>query len=240
MPPPPDTANPTRRIDDPKLAARAVFDTVRDGGVAIFRTDVGYAIVGHSPEAIARIYRLKQRSAAKPCGCFASREIFSALIKRDARADTLIDAVVDRHDMPISIVGRYDANHPLVTAAPAGARAMATKGATIDLLMNAGAIHDEIARLSLEHDLAVFGSSANASLAGSKFRFEDIEAEVRLGVDLAVDSGQTRYSHPDGLGSTIIDLDSMEPFRIGIHFETIRQIARNECGIDIPQTVRAA
>lgn len=236
----PETADPTRQIDDPLQAARAVFDTVRRGGVAIFRTDVGYAIVGHAPAAIARIYRLKQRSAAKPCGCFASRAILDALVMRDARADALVEAVVGRHDLPLSVVGRYDAGHPLIAGAPAAVRALATKGDTIDLLMNAGPIHDEIARLSLDAGMAVFGSSANASLAGSKFLFQDIEPEVRLGVDLAVDSGPTRYSHPDGLGSSIIDLDSMEPFRIGIHFDTIRAIARDECGIDIPQTVRAA
>ncbi|MGY6536946.1 MAG: Sua5/YciO/YrdC/YwlC family protein [Pararhodobacter sp.] len=236
----PESADPTCLIDDPIQAARAVFDTVRRGGVAIFRTDVGYAVVGHGPDAIARIYRLKKRSAAKPCGCFASRAILDSLIMRDARADALVQAVVGRHDLPLSVVGRYDAGHPLISGAPAAVRPLATKGETIDLLMNAGPIHDEIARLSLDAGMAVFGSSANASLAGSKFRFQDIEPEVRSGVDLAVDSGPTRYAHPAGLGSTIIDLDSMEPFRIGIHFDAIRDIARRECGIDIPQAVRAA
>lgn len=236
----PENPDPTCRIDDPHEGACAVVDTVQRGGVAIFRTDVGYAIVGHAPDAIARIYRLKQRSAAKPCGCFASRDILDSLIARDKRADALIEAVVGRHDLPLSIVGRFDPDHPLITGAPADARAMATKGNTIDLLLNAGAIHDEIARLSKQRGMAVFGSSANASLAGSKFRFEDIEPAVRLGVDLAIDSGASRYAHPDGLGSTIIDLDSMQPFRIGIHFETIRTIARTECDIDIPQAVKTA
>lgn len=227
-----------RKIDDPLEAARAVFETVEAGGVGIFRTDVGYAIVGHAPDAIARIYRLKQRSAEKPCGCFASLDILDQLIQRDARANALIDAVIRRHDLPLSIVGRYDAAHPLMAGAPAGSLAMATKGPTIDLLLNAGPIHDEIARLALEHGRAVFGSSANASLAGSKFRFDDIEPEVRLGVDLAVDSGPTRYSHPNGLGSTILDLDSLQPLRIGIQFDAIREIARIECGLHIPATTR--
>jgi len=235
-----DPKSPARRIDDPLLAARAVFDIVKAGGVGIFRTDVGYAIVGHAPEAIARIYRLKQRSFAKPCGCFASLDILDQLVTSDARADALVDAVVRLHGLPLSIVGQYDAAHPLMAKAPAASLGMATKGQTIDLLLNAGPIHDEIARLALDHGLAVFGSSANASLAGSKFRFDDIEPEVRLGVDLAVDSGPTRYSHPDGLGSTIIDLDSLQPFRIGIHFDKIREIARTECGVDIPNAARAA
>jgi hypothetical protein len=54
------------------------------------------------------------------------------------------------------------------------------------------------------------------------------------GVDLAADSGPTKYSHPDGLGSTIIDLETFRPFRVGILFDRIRAIAAEECGIDIP------
>lgn len=229
-----------RRIDDPLAAAEAVFDTVRAGGVAIFRTDVGYAIVGHAPEAIERIYALKARSPAKPCGCFASLAIFDRLIDCDARARALVQSVVSGHGLPLSIVGRYRPTDPLIAGAPAASLARATKGGTIDLLLNAGPIHDEIARRAAESGMAVFGSSANASLAGSKFRFEDVEPEVRLGVDLAVDSGPTRYSHPQGLGSTIIDIDSFQPLRIGIRFDEIRRIAREDCGIAIPDRIAAA
>ena len=39
--------------------AQRLFDTVREGGVAIFPVSVGYAIVGHAEEAIQRAYRVK-------------------------------------------------------------------------------------------------------------------------------------------------------------------------------------
>lgn len=228
-----------RRIDEPVAAARAVFDTVAGGGVAIFRTDVGYAIIGHAPAAIERIYALKARSASKPCGCFSNLDAFARLIDCDDRGHKLVETVVRGHDLPLSIIGRYRPDDPLIAGAPADSLRLATKGDTIDLLLNPGPIHNELARLSFESGMAVFGSSANASLTGSKFRFEDIEPEVRLGVDLAVDSGPTRYSHPSGMGSTIIDLDSMRPLRIGIRFDDIRRIAAESCGIDIPDRVEA-
>jgi tRNA A37 threonylcarbamoyladenosine synthetase subunit TsaC/SUA5/YrdC len=218
--------------DDAVAAGRAVFDCVRGGGVAIFRTDVGYAIVGHAPEAIERIYAIKARSAAKPCGCFASLAHFRRMIRAEPDGIALVEAVL-RHGLPLSIVGRYDPADPLIAHAPEASLARASKGGTMDLLMNAGPIHDEIARLSIEHGIAVFGSSANASLAGSKFRFDDIEAEVRDGVDLALDMGPTRYSDPNGRGSTIVELDTFRSLRDGIEFETIRRIARDECGRDI-------
>ena len=46
------------------------------GGVAIFKADVGYAIVGHTEPAIKRIYQAKQRSFSKPCGMFGSFAMF--------------------------------------------------------------------------------------------------------------------------------------------------------------------
>lgn len=225
-------AVPDQTGASPVEAARAVFDCVRAGGVAIFRTDVGYAIVGHAPEAIERIYALKARSAAKPCGCFASLAHFRRMIRAEPDGAALVGAVLG-HDLPLSIVGRYEPADPLIASAPPPSLARASKGGTMDLLMNAGPIHDEIARLSLEHGTAVFGSSANASLAGSKFRFEDIEAEVREGVDLALDMGPTRYTDPNGRGSTIIDIDTFRSLRDGIEFDRIRRIARDECGRDI-------
>ncbi len=66
----------------------------------------------------------------------------------------------------------------------------ASKSGTIDLLMNAGPIHDEIARLALESGNGVFGSSANMSLSGSKYDFKDVEIELRNKVDLALDGGK--------------------------------------------------
>lgn len=201
--------------------------------MAIFGTDVGYAIVGHTPDALRRIYELKTRSSDKPCGCFASTTHFSEMIDADDDARGLVSAVIDRHGLPLSVVGRYTEDHPLIAGTPAESLSRASRSGTMDLLMNAGAIHDEIARLSLAEGIAVFGSSANASLAGSKFALDDIEPRVRDGVDLAIDSGPTRYSDPRGLGSTIIDIDTFRSLRDGIHFEAIRRIARDECGRDI-------
>lgn len=217
--------------------AERIFRTVSRGGVAVFGVDVGYAIVGHGGDAIARIFAIKQRSFAKPCGCFGNWEMFEQIIDADARARRFVSAVIHDHGLPLSIVGRFRPDHPILANAPDFTRRHATKGSTMDLLMNAGARHDALAALALEHGIGVFGSSANMSLGGSKYAFEDVEPAVRSGADLALDCGATRYSHPQGLGSTIIDMDSMRPFRIGIAFDDIRRIAATECGMDIPGQV---
>ncbi len=213
--------------------ARSVFDTVSAGGTAIFRTDVGYAIVGHEPQAIAHIFAAKKRSFSKPCGCFGSLAMFDELIDAGQTARDFVRAVVTGHGLPLSIVGRYRPDHPIIARADPFVREHATRQGTMDLLMNAGPVHDEIARLALEAGRGVFGSSANISLSGSKYRFQDVEPELRRSVDLALDSGQTKYSHANGLGSTIIDLETFQPFRVGIRFDDISAIARQEFGIGI-------
>lgn len=223
----------TQHVD----TARRIFSTVADGGVGIFRTDVGYAIVGHAADAIARIFEVKQRAFSKPCGCFGSLDMFGEMIDCSETAREFVRAVIVDHGLPLSIVGRTRGDHPILRNADEFALKHATKSNTIDLLMNAGPIHAEIARLALENGKGVFGSSANQSLTGSKYSFDDIEEAVRNGVDLAIDSGPTKYSNPDGFGSTIIDLDTMRPFRIGICFNEICNIAADSFGIEIPPHV---
>lgn len=214
--------------------ARAVYDTAMAGGVAIFGTDVGYAIVGHTDQAIKKIYAAKERSFSKPCGCFGSLAMFDEFIIAEPKARDFVRAVIADHDLPISIVAPFRPDHPIFRTAAPFVLANATKAGTVDLLMNAGSTHDEIAALALESNKGIFGSSANRSLTGSKYYFADIEPEVREAVDLSLDRGRTRYSHPKGLGSTIIDLQTFSPFRIGICFDEIRGIASRLFQIDIP------
>lgn len=216
---------------------REVFETVRAGGTAIFRTDVGYAIVGHGEAAIRRIYDAKARSYSKPCGCFGSLAMYDEVIVAEARARAFVKAVVEEHDLPLSIVAPFRADHPIFRDAAPFVLANATKAGTVDLLMNAGPIHDAIADAALETGIGVFGSSANRSLTGSKYAFADIEQEVRDAVDLPRDDGPTKYSHPQGFGSTIIDLRTFRPFRIGICFDEIAAVAARSIGVEIERRV---
>jgi len=220
-------------------AGKRIFETVSSGGVGIFRTDVGYAIVGQTAPAIERIFAHKKRSYNKPCGCFGSLEMFDELIDCSPQAHDFVHAVIGKHGLPLSIVGRFRPEHPIIANADPFAVEHGTKGGTIDLLMNAGPIHGEIARLALESGRGVFGSSANMSLSGSKYDFETIEPELRNAVDTAIDGGSTRYSNPKGFGSSIIDLDTFRPFRIGIKFEEICAIAKAEFDVQIPADVTA-
>jgi len=67
----------------------------------------------------------------------------------------------------------------------------------------------------------IIGSSANRSLSGSKYRLADVEQEILAGADLVIDGGATRYSHPGGMGSTIVELPSYRVLRRGILLDEI-------------------
>lgn len=219
--------------------AARVLETLRRGGVAIFPVSVGYAVVGHDDDAIRRIYAAKQRSPAKPCGNFADWRLFTEIVEAGDRARQVVRAVTIEHDLPFSIVAPFRADHPHVLGLGPFALANATKAGTMDLLLNAGPLHDEIARLARESAFAVVGSSANLSLTGSKFRFEDIEAPVREAADLAIDYGLCPFHNTAGLGSTIVDLASFETIRVGCVYDRICTILESRFAIDLKAIMAA-
>jgi tRNA A37 threonylcarbamoyladenosine synthetase subunit TsaC/SUA5/YrdC len=225
---------------DPVADGRAVHEMAASGGIAIFKADVGYAIVGHAEPAIKRIYQAKQRSFSKPCGMFGSFAMFQEVIEIGEAGRDFVRAVIFDHNLPLSIVAPFRAGHPLFGSVASFVMANSSKAGTIDILMNAGPTHDEIARLALETSKPVFGSSANRSLTGSKFVFDDVEPEVRDVADIALDRGRCKYHNDKGLGSTIIDLRDFQPVRIGIAFSEIKAIAARTFGIEIPNQNKAA
>jgi tRNA A37 threonylcarbamoyladenosine synthetase subunit TsaC/SUA5/YrdC len=217
---------------DVKSDATRLLDTVAGGGVGIFPTDVGYAIIGNGESAIARIFACKQRSFDKACGMFSNWEMFLALATVGEREHAIVDTVIHQHGLPLSVVTPYRVEHRFFSKLTPLTRERSSRGDTIDMLLNAGALHGEIARLAWQREVPVLGSSANRSLSGSKYRLADVEAAVREEADLVIDYGETKYSHPTGMGSSIIALPSLKPIRKGIKFDEICEIIAERFGSD--------
>jgi tRNA A37 threonylcarbamoyladenosine synthetase subunit TsaC/SUA5/YrdC len=217
---------------DVRADATRLLDTVARGGVGIFPTDVGYAIIGNGECAIARIFACKQRSFEKACGMFSNWEMFLDVATVGERERKIVGTVIDEHGLPLSVVTPYRTDHPFFARLTPLTRERSSRGDTIDMLLNAGALHDEIARLAWERATPVLGSSANQSLSGSKYRLADVEQPVRHEADLVIDYGETKYSHPAGMGSSIIALPSLKPIRKGIKFDEICELIARRFGTD--------
>lgn len=207
-----------------KRDARRALDAIRSGGIAILPMDVGYSLIASRGEALERIFAAKQRAPTKYNAMLGSLETSRELHDLTAEQRDFVEAVTCDHDLPLGIIAPVCATHPLLRALdPLAARRSLYRG-TVCTLLNAGPFHAEICALSLAECVPLFGSSANRSMQGTKFRVEDIEADIREIADVTIDYGLRKY-HPYGASSTLIDMTTMTVVRRGSCFELIEDVA---------------
>jgi tRNA A37 threonylcarbamoyladenosine synthetase subunit TsaC/SUA5/YrdC len=101
------------------------------------------------------------------------------------------------------------------------------------MLMNAGPLLDVMARMSHAEATPVIGSSANLTLHGTKFRVEDIEADVIAAADVVIDYGLMRWNCY-GRSSTMIDFSDFSVVRHGVCFDLIADILKRHFDIVLP------
>jgi len=227
-------------IDPGELATHvsAMLNVLYDGGVGIAPLDVAYAIVGSRETAIKRIFAAKRRSYEKPSGLLSTWEMSQEIhLLPDDKRDMIRTLIVE-DDLPFSVVAPFDASHPFFHGVDPFVMANSTKAQTLDMLLNAGQFHDELARQSFGHGRPVFGSSANTSLTGSKYRLENVDLEVREAADISVDYGLSRYANPDGRSSTIIDFRDFTVIRPGVEFPRICAAFATRYGVTLTETDR--
>lgn len=217
-----------------------VLDVVAAGGVAIVPLDVAYAIVGAREDGIRRIFAAKRRSYDKPSGMFGDASLSAEIHRMDDDRHAMVASLVDDVGLPFSVVAPFRDDHPLFAGVDAFVMRNSTKIGTLDMLINAGQAHDAIARQSRARGFPVFGSSANTSLAGSKYRYADIEDEVRAAADLALDHGRSRYANPLGRSSTIVDFRDFTVIRVGVCFDRLTAAFQSRFNVTLRITERTA
>jgi hypothetical protein len=105
---------------------------------------------------------------------------------------------------------------------------------TLAMLVNGGALQDEIARLALEAGKPVMGSSANMTGQGTKCLVEDIEPEILKAADLVINYGRQKYNTPR-TSSTMYDFKNMRLLRYGAAYDVIKDAMQRFYGIDLPE-----
>lgn len=78
-----------------------------------------------------------------------------------------------------------------------------------------------------------FGSSANWSLHGTKFRVEDMEPQITAIADITINHGLMKY-HPWAASSTLLNCETLEVVRYGSCFENIADILNRHFGVALP------
>jgi tRNA A37 threonylcarbamoyladenosine synthetase subunit TsaC/SUA5/YrdC len=222
----------TMRLDIEADARRAV-EVIQAGGVVIFPNDVGYAGVGGNGDALLRFFRAKGRGAHKRNAMLGNMALHEELHLLEPRARDMVRAIVLDHDLPLAVVAPFRQDHPLLRALGDEALAASTDGGTLAMLLNAGQLKGAITRIAAERMQPVFGSSANATGTGTRFRVEDIQPEILGCAELVINYGLQKY-HRYRRSSTMIDFTTMEVVRIGACYEVIADVLARQFGVQLP------
>lgn len=177
--------------DDGDERARHGLETcIGSGGVAVFPADTVYGLACDplDPEAVRRVNALKRRPAGKPSAVMffapiAMRELIATLgpATREALAALLPGPVT-------VVVANPQQRYPLACGDDPG---------RLGLRLIAGPL--EGARCG------VLQTSANSSGAAAPRAVDDLDPELRSGVDLIIDGGEL-----PGTASTVVDLSSLD------------------------------
>ena len=173
-----------------------LFDTLAGGGFAVVPLDVAYAVVATTPAGIRSIFETKKRSYDKPSGMFGNW--------RMSREIHVLDEKSARHGPRDRGAGA----HPVFRRGPISRRASAVRrGRSVrdeKLVEGRNPRHAAQRRtVSRRHRRrrdgtrhGRFGSSANFSLCGSKYRLEAVEPVIRDTAAISFDYGQSKYADP--------------------------------------------
>lgn len=220
-------------VIDPRSDAMRAMQVMEQGGVAILPNDVGYSLIGATAPALHRIFATKRRAPSKLNAMLGNDALHRELHQVSPRGREIVQAIVHDYDLPLGLVAPCRVDHPLLAKLDPDIYARSTREYTLLMLLNAGPFHREITRLSLERETLLFGSSANLSLHGTKFRVEDMEPEITAIADVVIDYGLMKY-HPWQASSTLINCETLEVIRYGSCFENIADILKRHFKVDLP------
>ena len=213
--------------------ARRAMDVMQNAGIAILPNDVGYSLIAARLEALQKIFTTKKRAPSKLNAMLGNDDLHRELHVVSPRGRDIVQAITQDYDLPLGLVAPCRPEHPLLRALDPDTFERSTKGNTLLMLLNAGPFHAEITRLSLERETLLFGSSANLSMHGTKFRVEDMEPEITAIADVIVDYGLQKY-HLWRASSTLLDCETLEVVRYGACYENIADILKRHFRVELP------
>lgn len=218
-------------VDHAKEARRA-FDTMRSGGVAIVPNDVGYAAMATQHEALKRIFDAKGRARSKLNAMVGHQRLHQRLHRCTTRGREIVQAITQDYDLPLGVIAPADFTDPFLAGLDPRIVESSTRDGTLLMLMNAGRFHHELCELSHAADTAVFGSSANRSMNGTKFSVAQIEPEILAIADQVIDYGVLKFQ-PYQCSSTLLDVENLRIYRKGIAVDGIAWIVKRHFGVDL-------
>lgn len=213
--------------------AKQAFDILIKGGIGILPMDVGYSLIGGSVNSLKNIFQTKKRSSSKLNAMLGNEDLHNELHQVSQRGSEIVDAICNDYDLPLGVIAPCNSEHPLFGSVADEVYKLSTLNNTLLMLMNAGKFHKEITNLSYKDGHLLFGSSANISLTGTKFCVEDMQPEILEIADIIIDYGLMKYNLY-GQSSTLLNIETLEVFRVGVCYENIAHILKKHFSVILP------
>ena len=217
------TANHDRTLMEAGEAAEITVDVIRDGGLALVPFDVAYAFLAGSREPLEKIYRLKLRPPQKACPILVSWEQFQQLADATPEELKRVENLV-RAELPVGVLTKALWDSEIARSIPENCREFLVSEDRVGLFMNMGGMSDDLLSVATQKGLRLFGSSANLSGMGNSFSIEDVPDEIVDKMDIVCETGACKYTNPDRLPSSIIDINTGKLVRRGILHKEIERL----------------
>jgi tRNA A37 threonylcarbamoyladenosine synthetase subunit TsaC/SUA5/YrdC len=214
--------------------AKRIFDVIMAGGLAIMPTDIVYGLLTANTAAAERTVQLKQRASYKRHGLLGSSDMSREIQILDKRARDMVELITVDFDLPMSVIAPVRTDHPVIRSIDPETFRRASVDGTMSMVHNNGRLSNEMGRLSLEHETAFYGSSANLTGTGAKYRVEDVQQPLLDAADIIVDYGTCKYHRYAPRSSTMINFQSMTVIRIGVAYELISALLSRYFGFECP------
>jgi L-threonylcarbamoyladenylate synthase len=169
---------------------------IKTGGIIIFptRTLYGIGVDALNPEAVDRVFAVKQRSAAKPVSVLVGS--MSAVRSLVSEVPPSADALMEKFwPGRMTIVFKARAEVPINLTAGTGKIGIRVPE------------HPVAVKLVQSLDIPVTGTSANFSGSQGCHRITDLPSDMICQMSLILDAGPLR----GGIGSTVVDVTTFPP-----------------------------
>jgi tRNA A37 threonylcarbamoyladenosine synthetase subunit TsaC/SUA5/YrdC len=205
--------------------ARQAYQTLKSGGVIVAPTDVGYALLATTQAGIRRIFAAKGRQESHNIGIIGTyRQHREIHLLSDAKFE-MTRVLTEDMGMIIGIIARFNRSdlHPRLAALDEATLSQVTRGDTVSIAIPEGPFLRQLGQLcdADPQGILIFGTSANLTGQGQRFRIEDVESAVFEGVDMVIDYGLQKW-HTYGCGGINLDMENMQVLRQGAGYEVFK------------------
>jgi tRNA A37 threonylcarbamoyladenosine synthetase subunit TsaC/SUA5/YrdC len=198
------------------------YAAIRGGGLTLLKGDIGYGLVGHSPESIEKMYRIKGRPEWNPCIVVGNLEVLRDISTLLDDAPWVEEWLREMFTFTtIAIVGPIRPDSRLLASLSEKVLAQCTKDGTVACFLNTGDFGDSLIERARSDDFALVASSANLAFQGNNYNMANIPQEIRNEVDFALDLGVSKFENVDRLGTTIVNPLTGELLRRGVNADRI-------------------